>query len=86
MSLPKNCNLPEGKTCRLNKSIYGLKKAPKNWYEHFDSFMKDNLFEKSKIDYCLYIKVEQNERISVLIFVDLIITGSSEHKINKLKI
>jgi histone deacetylase 1/2 len=35
----------------------------------------------------LYIKVEQDERIYVLIFVDdLIITGSSEDKVNKLKI
>jgi hypothetical protein len=54
MSLPKNCNLPADKTCRLNKSIYGLKKAPKNWYKRFDSSMKDNLFEKSKSDYFVY--------------------------------
>ncbi|PNF40752.1 hypothetical protein B7P43_G18365, partial [Cryptotermes secundus] len=87
MSPPKNCYLPKDKTCRLNKSIYGLKKAHKNWYKRFDSFMKDNLFEKPKSDYCLHIKAEQNERIYILIFVDdLIITGSSEDKVNKLKI
>jgi hypothetical protein len=54
-------------------------KTPKNWYKRFDSFMKDNFFKTSKSDYCLYIKVEQNEKIYVLIFVDdWIITGSTE--------
>lgn len=31
-------------TCKLQKNLYGLKKAPRQWYKSFDNFMSSNGF------------------------------------------
>ena len=86
MTLPSNCNLPENKICKLNRAIYGLKKAPKLWYQRFDEYMMENGFKKSKNDYCLYTKFEGKDKLYVLIFVDdLIITGSNHVQVEVFK-
>lgn len=86
MYLPKNCNLPEGKVCKLKKAIYGLKTAPKCWYEKFQDFMFSQGFVKSENDHCLYFKDSKDFKIFVLIYVDdLVITGSDDKQIDDFK-
>ena len=42
--------------CKLKKSIYGLKQAAKNWYQELSIFLIQQCFERSKHDYCLFLK------------------------------
>ena len=85
MYLPKGYEI-ENKVCKLDKAIYGLKKAPLYWYQKFDSFMLDQGFYKNKCDNCLYVKINHNIVIYVLIFVDnILISGSCANEIEILK-
>ena len=43
--------------CKLNKSLYGPKQAPRAWYVRIDGFMMNLGFTKSKVDSNLYRKV-----------------------------
>ena len=66
--LPKNCNLPGGKLCKLKKYKYGLKKS-KYWYEKFHSFMSFQNFVRSENDYCLYFKIFNTFKMHVLVLI-----------------
>jgi hypothetical protein len=55
---------------KLKKSLYGLKKAPRDFYGRIDSFLKSLGFTKSKDDYNLYLKVMNDEPIIFLMYVD----------------
>ena len=46
----------EDLVCKLNKALYGLKKAPRYWYIKIDSFFAQKGFEKRKNDPNLYAK------------------------------
>ena len=46
----------ENLVCRLNKSLYGLKQSPRQWYKKFDSFMISHGFKRSAYDSCVYLK------------------------------
>ena len=73
--------------CRLNKSIYGLKQAAKNWYEELATFLIQQNFKRSKNDYCLFSKIENDRKLFVLSWVDdLVIAGSKTQDIEELKI
>lgn len=79
MELPEGVYDNKDKVCKLQKSIYGLKKSPRYWNNKFNSVMELFGFTRSKNDYCLYIKTNKQERLYVLLYVDdLLIAGSNE--------
>ena len=41
----------ENSVCRLNKSLYGLKKAPRQWYLNFDRFLTEQGYSKCHFDH-----------------------------------
>lgn len=85
MSLPGNNINNSNFVCRLNKSIYGLKKSPKCWNRKFDSLMIQNDFIRSQNDYCLYTKCKQN-KLYLLIYVDdVLILGTDKNEVTDLK-
>ena len=45
----------ENKVCRLLKSLYRLKQAPKQWHENFDHEMLTNGFKINECDKCVYV-------------------------------
>jgi hypothetical protein len=63
--------------CRLKKSLYGLKKAPRAWYEKMDGFLMSLGFNKSVVDPNLYYHTDGNECMILVLYVDdLFLTGS----------
>jgi hypothetical protein len=64
---------------KLNKALYGLKKAPRAWYGRIDNFLTSLGFTKSKVDSNLYFKVMNDEPIILLLYVDdLFLTGEEK--------
>jgi hypothetical protein len=64
---------------RLKKALYGLKRAPRAWYGHIDSFLTSLGFTKSKENSNLYFKIMDNELVILLLYVDdLFLTGEEK--------
>lgn len=79
--------LPDGTKCKLNRSIYGLKKSPKYWNKKFDTFMRNEKFDRSKNDLCLYTRWHNGKSLFLLIYVDdLLIFGNDENEIENFKL
>ena len=75
----------ENLVCKLKKSLYSLKQAPRRWYKKFDSFMHRIGLERCEADHCSYVKFFGNSYIILLLYVDdMVITGSSIEEINNL--
>jgi hypothetical protein len=64
--------------CKMKKDSYGLKQAPRAWYHRLDTYLKDKGFKRGKIDNNLYIKIEDNDLLIVLVYVDDIICGCNK--------
>jgi hypothetical protein len=69
----------ETRVCRLKKALYGLKQAPRAWYGRIDNFLMSLDFTKSSADPNLYFKVEDDEPVILLMYVDdLFLTGAEK--------
>ena len=76
----------EHKVCKLVKSLYGLKEAPKQWHEKFDHTMMAHGFKINECDKCVYIKNMKNSCVLVCLYVDdMLIMGTSKDAINSTK-
>jgi hypothetical protein len=57
--------------CRLKKSMYGLRKAPRQWYSNFDRFMTKQGYSRFHFDHFVYFKkIENGSYIILLLYVD----------------
>ena len=77
----------ENLVCLLQKSLYGLKQSPRQWYRRFDDFMLSKGYHKSNFDHCVYFKKIRNGMyIYLLIYVgDMLIAYCDKVEIQKLK-
>ena len=55
---------------KLNKSIYGLKQASRQWYMKFDRIITQNGFKENTVDICIYLKVSGSSYIFLVLYVD----------------
>ena len=86
MKQPKGFIKPgnEHLVCKLNKSLYGLKQASRNWNKNLtDSLLSMGFFQLLSED-CIYYN--KNKQVYIVVYVDdLIITGINLININWLK-
>jgi hypothetical protein len=67
-----------GFVCRLNKSLYSLKQAPRAWYSCFTTFLLTLGFVESKADTSLFVLCRGSATAYLLLYVDdIILTTSS---------
>jgi hypothetical protein len=71
----------------LKKTLYGLKKAPRQWYLKFDRFMTEQGYSRCHFDHCVYFKKLENGRFIIfLLYVDdMLVARSNMQDINVLK-
>ena len=80
MDQPEGCVVPgkEKKVCKLVKSLYGIKKAPKQWHNKFDHVLVTNGYSINNTDKCIYNKYEDNICVVICLYVDdMLIFGTS---------
>ncbi|CAI7921659.1 unnamed protein product [Closterium sp. NIES-54] len=75
-------NQPEGyddgsaRVCRLKKTIYGLKQAPKCWYARLVEALEALGFKVSGCDESLFMTEGEEEKVFLLVYVDDILLFS----------
>jgi len=68
---------------KLDKALYGLKHAPRTWYERLSIFLISHDFVKGKIDTTLFTRHVDIDILIVQIYVDDIIFESTNEKLCK---
>lgn len=75
-----------GQVCRLKKSLYGLKHAPRCWFSKLTDALKRFGFKQSYCDYSLFTYIKGDRSLRVLVYVDdLIIAGNDVKMVTKFK-
>jgi len=76
----------EHKVCKLKKSLYALKQAPRAWYSRIDSYLLEKRYEKCEGEHTLYIKEKVGKILIVMLYVyDVIFTGNDDYLIENFK-
>ena len=75
-----------GKVCRLRKSLYGLRQAPRCWFAKLAAALTSYRFKQSYYDYSLFTYEAQHIQLNVLVYVDdLIIFGNDGTVVQQFK-
>ncbi|KAJ9547800.1 hypothetical protein OSB04_020343 [Centaurea solstitialis] len=86
MTPPPGVSLPPGHVCRLCKALYGVKQAPRDWFEKFSNTVLSLGFSASNYDSGLVTRTTDSCTILLLLYVDdMIIRGSDTTGITHLK-
>ena len=63
--------------CKLKKALYGFKQDPRAYFSRLDSYLKQQGFKRGATESNLYLKIEDENMIIVVVYVDDIIFGSN---------
>nr|KYP41034.1 Retrovirus-related Pol polyprotein from transposon TNT 1-94 [Cajanus cajan] len=73
------------KVCKLRRALYGLKEAPKAWFDKFSSTLTKTGFLSSPHDNALFRRTKGGTVILLFYVNDMIITGDDQSKISTLQ-
>ena len=75
MEQPEGFVLPgnEKKVCKLVKSLYGLKEAPKQWHGKFDFVILSYGFRHNNADKCIYSKFTNDYGVVICLYVKVLL-------------
>lgn len=76
MKPPPGVDLPKGQCLKINRSLYGLKQAARDWNEKCVLELQKMGFVQSDADPCLLTHLEQG--LILLVYVDDILVGGKE--------
>nr|GEX74131.1 putative ribonuclease H-like domain-containing protein [Tanacetum cinerariifolium] len=71
------------KVYKAVKALYGLRQAPRAWYETLANYLLENGFQRGKIDQTLFIKKQKGDILLVQVYVDDIIFGYTNKELCK---
>ena len=76
-----------GLACRLCRSLYSLKQSPRAWFSHFSSVVQEfGMFYSTADHSVFYHHNSSGQCIYLVVYVDdIVITGSDQNGIKKLK-
>ena len=65
----------------LKNTLYGLKHAPRAWYDWLTQYLVSHRFTRGKVDQTLFIKREDGVLIVAQVFIDDIIFGTTKDEL-----
>ncbi|XP_044428537.1 uncharacterized mitochondrial protein AtMg00810-like, partial [Triticum aestivum] len=79
MQPPPGVEAPSDHVCRLRKALYGLRQAPRAWFERFSSVVQAAGFSPSEHDPALFVHTSKHGHTLLLLYVDdMLITGDDQ--------
>lgn len=64
--------------CKLNRSLYGLKQAARQWFLKFDQVITSFGFIENKVDQCIYLKISGSKFIFLVLYIDDILLATGD--------
>lgn len=75
-----------GKVYKLRKVLYGLRKAPRSWYNRIENYFTNEGFKKCYCEHTFFVKIEGESVMIISLYVDdLIYTSNSERMLEEFK-
>ncbi|GKF87328.1 retrotransposon protein, putative, ty1-copia subclass [Tanacetum coccineum] len=89
MEQPKGYVNPKypNRVCKLQRSIYGLKQASRQWNKRFDEEIKKFRFTQNRDEPCVYRKASGSDVVFLILYVDdILIMGIKIYRDRSLRL